>query len=100
MHRGLGVDLVRKGLPARLLDFLHLLLEGTDHQEEAEPKNPAGYSEEYVRNGWALGDAKENIEDAEEKVGSSPNDPRQQEPFILLKHKDLRVVKNMFTFVT
>ena len=60
----LGVDLVGKGLPARLLSLLHLLLEGADHQEEAEPKNPADHSEEYVRNSWALGDAKENIEDA------------------------------------
>ena len=78
--------MVGKVLPASLLGLLHLLLEGRDHQEEAEPKNPAGHSDEYVRNGW-LGDAKENIEDAEEKVGSSPNDPRQQEPFILLKNK-------------
>ena len=85
--RRLRANMLGKSPPPRLPSLFQFILEGTNHQEEVEPKRPTDYADGDVRRVWVAGDAEQDAEDVEEKWDSHNDDPGHHEEDVPLKYR-------------
>ena len=79
--------MLRKNPTDRLSFLFQFSLEGTDHQEEVEPKRPTDCADGDVHRVWVAGNAEQDVEDVEEKGDSHHDDPGHHEADVPLKYK-------------